>query len=276
IGREIATAAARNLVPVTLELGGKCPALLDAVSIDADTVRTVVGTKLIKNGQMCISVDYVLVPRDQLDAFVDLAQAYLTEEVPGYASSGDCTGIITGRHLGRIVDLIQQARSAGARVEVLGGGQVDRATRQVPLHLVADPDPSLRVMTEEVFGPVLPVVPYDSLDDAIAFINAGERPLGLYVFSKDPARSGRVLQRTTSGGACVNVCATQGALPSMGFGGVGQSGTGRHHGIEGFREFSNPRGVFVRGEGDLIDSFLPPYGATAQAIVDSVLAPPAP
>ena len=123
---------------------------------------------------------------------------------------------------------------------------------------------------------MLPVVPYDSLDDAIAFINAGERPLGLYVFSKDPAHSGRVLQRTTSGGACVNVCATQGALPSMGFGGVGQSGSGRHHGIEGFREFSNPRGVFVRGEGDLIDSFLPPYGATAQAIVDSVLAPPAP
>ena len=276
IGREIATAAARNLVPVTLELGGKCPALLDADSIDADTVRTVVGTKLIKNGQMCISVDYVLVPRDQVNAFVDLAQAYLTDEVPGYASSGDCTGIITERHLDRIVDLVQEARSAGARVEVLGGGEVDRATRQVPLHLVVDPDPSLRVMKEEVFGPVLPVVPYDSLDDAIAFINAGERPLGLYVFSKDPARSGRVLQRTTSGGACVNVCATQGALPSMGFGGVGQSGSGRHHGIEGFREFSNPRGVFVRGEGDLIDSFLPPYGATAQAIVDSVLAPPAP
>ena len=273
IGREIATAAARNLVPVTLELGGKCPALLDADSVDAATVRTVVGTKLIKNGQMCISVDYVLVPRDKVDTFVDLAQAYLTEQVPGYASSGDCTGIITDRHLDRILDLVAEARSAGARVEVLGGGDVDRASRQVPLHLVVDPDTSLRVMTEEVFGPVLPVVPYDSLDDAIAFVNAGERPLGLYVFSHDTTRSDQVLQRTTSGGACVNVCATQGALPSMGFGGVGQSGSGRHHGVEGFREFSNPRGVFVRGDGDLIDSFLPPYGAVAQAVVDSVLAP---
>ncbi|GAC1439832.1 MAG: hypothetical protein NVS3B26_05580 [Mycobacteriales bacterium] len=157
---------------------------------------------------------------------------------------------------------------------MLGGGEVDRTTRRMPLHLVVDPAASLRVMTEEVFGPVLPVVPHDSLDDAIDFVHAGERPLGLYVFSKDETHSDRVLQRTTSGGACVNACASQGALPSMGFGGVGQSGSGRHHGIEGCREFSNPRGVFVRGEGDLIESFLPPYGATAQAIVDSVLVPP--
>ncbi len=270
IGREIARAAAENLVPVTLELGGKCPAVLAADSVDADTVRTVVGTKLIKNGQMCISVDYALVPRDQVEAFVEHATRYVDGELPGYAGSADCTGIITQRHAERIGALLSEARDAGARVVTLGG-EGDPATRRLPLSLVVDPSPDLRLMQEEIFGPVLPVLPYDDLDEAIAGINAGERPLGLYVFSKDEQVAEHVLTRTSSGGACVNTCASQGALPSLGFGGVGHSGYGRHHGIEGFREFSNPRGVVVRGSGDLLDSFLPPYGATAQAIVDSVL-----
>jgi coniferyl-aldehyde dehydrogenase len=269
IGREVALAAANNLVPVTLELGGKCPAVLTADSVDADSVRGVVGTKLIKNGQMCISVDYALVPRDRVDAFVDHATRYLTEELPDYAASGDCTGIITERHLRRVVELVDEARSSGARVVSLGGDG-DPATRRMPLVLVVDPPADLRIMTEEIFGPILPVIPYDDLDAALDAINAGERPLGLYVYANDPAVAEHVLARTTSGGACVNVCAVQGALPSLGFGGVGQSGSGRHHGIEGFREFSNPRGVVVRGTGDLADAFLPPYGPMAQAIVDSV------
>lgn len=275
IGREIARAAAENLVPVTLELGGKCPAILTEDSVDAKSVRTVVGTKLIKNGQMCISVDYVLVPRPQLEAFVDLARGYVDGELPGYASSADCTGIITERHRDRLQDLLEEARAAGARIEDLGG-EPDPSTRQLPLSLVIDPPDGLRLMSEEIFGPLLPVVPYDDLDTAIAGINAGERPLGLYVFAQDPEVAEHVLLRTSSGGACVNACASQGALPSLGFGGVGMSGYGRHHGVEGFREFSNPRGVVVRGENDLIDAFLPPYGATAQAIVDSVLSSPTP
>jgi coniferyl-aldehyde dehydrogenase len=269
IGREVAKAAAENLVPVTLELGGKCPAILTADSVDAESVRGVIGTKLIKNGQMCISVDYALVPRGQLDAFVSHAEHYLRQELPDYASSADCTGIITERHLERILGLVDEARAAGARVVSLGG-EGDRTTRRLPLVLAVDPPKDLRIMREEVFGPILPVIPYDDLDEALAELNAGERPLGLYVYSKDPQVAEDVLRRTTSGGACVNVCAVQGALPSLGFGGIGQSGTGRHHGIEGFREFSNPRGVVVRGTGDLADAFLPPYGPAAQAIVDSV------
>jgi coniferyl-aldehyde dehydrogenase len=270
IGREVAQAAAANLVPVTLELGGKCPAILIEGSVDAGSVRSVIGTKLIKNGQMCISVDYVLVPRPDVGAFVAHAEQYLARELPGYASSADCTGIITERHLERITAMIDETRAAGATVVSLGGAG-DRATRRLPLTLVVDPPEDLRIMREEVFGPILPVVPYDNLDEALARISAGERPLGLYVYSPDAQVAEHVLERTTSGGACVNVCAVQGALPSLGFGGVGQSGSGRHHGIEGFREFSNPRGVVVRGTGDLADAFLPPYGAAAQAIVDSVL-----
>ena len=270
IGREVARAAAENLVPVTLELGGKCPAILADDSVDARSVREVVGTKLIKNGQMCISVDYALVPRSKLDDFVAHAERFLADELPGYASSGDCTGMITERHLERIESMLDEAREAGARVVTLGGDG-DRASRRLPLSLVVDPPTQLRIMQEDIFGPILPVVPYDSLDEALAELNAGERPLGLYVYSKDPALAEDVLRRTTSGGACVNVCASQGALPSLGFGGVGQSGYGRHHGLEGFREFSNPRGVVVRGTGDMIDAFLPPYGPAAQAIVDSVV-----
>jgi coniferyl-aldehyde dehydrogenase len=171
--------------------------------------------------------------------------------------------------LERIVAMVDEARAAGARVVSLGG-ESDPASRRLPLVLVLDPPGGLRIMREEIFGPILPVIPYDDLDEALAGVNAGERPLGLYVFSQDPQVAEHVLRQTTSGGACVNVCAVQGALPSLGFGGVGQSGSGRHHGIEGFREFSNPRGVVVRGTGDLADAFLPPYGPAAQAIVDSV------
>ena len=138
------------------------------------------------------------------------------------------------------------------------------------MSLVIDPAPDLRIMQEEIFGPILPVVPYDDLDAVIAGINAGERPLGLYVFGDDAALTRDVLDRTHSGGACVNTCAVQGALPSLGFGGSGMSGMGRHHGIEGFREFSNQRGVVIRGEGDMIAAFYAPY-TKAAGLVDAVL-----
>jgi len=177
--------------------------------------------------------------------------------------------MITQRHLDRIEAMLDQAGASGARLVSLGG-EGDPATRRLPLVLVIDPPKDLRIMQEEVFGPILPVIPYDDLATALAEINAGERPLALYVYSKDAEIAESVLQQTTSGGACVNICALQGALPSLGFGGIGQSGSGRHHGIEGFREFSNPRGVVVRGTGDLADAFLPPYGPMTQAIVDSV------
>ncbi len=269
IGREVARAAADNLVPVTLELGGKCPAILDTDSIDPESVRSVIGTKLIKNGQMCISVDYALVPRGQVEDFIAHAQSYASDELGDYTSSGDCTGIITQRHLERIEAMVEEARASGARLITLGG-EADRESRRLPLVLVIDPAAGLRIMQEEVFGPILPVIPYDDLGEALAEINAGERPLGLYVYSKNAEVAEGVLRRTTSGGACVNICALQGALPSLGFGGIGQSGSGRHHGIEGFREFSNPRGVVVRGTGDLADAFLPPYGPVAEAIVSTV------
>ncbi|MEA2153575.1 MAG: aldehyde dehydrogenase [Solirubrobacteraceae bacterium] len=273
IGREIAKAAAEQLVPVTLELGGKCPAILTADSVDGESVKQVLATKAIKNGQMCISVDYCLVPRDQLEDFAALAEQYVRESMPGYCQSPSCTGIISTRHLERIQRLLADARERGADVrELEQAGDFDPNARQLPISLVIDPPDDLALMREEVFGPVLPVKAYDELDEALAYVNAGERPLALYVFAKDDAVAADVLRRTTSGGACVNSAAVHGALPSLPFGGIGQSGSGRHHGIEGFREFSNLRGVFVRGDGDMIEAFAPPYGPAAQAVVDAAFA----
>ena len=243
IGREIAKAAAEQLVPVTLELGGKCPAILAADSVDAESVKQVLATKTIKNGQMCISVDYCLVPRAQLEDFAALAADYARESMSGYCESESCTGIISGRHLERIEGLLEDARARGCDVRPLEeAGDHDPATRQLPISLVIDPPDDLALMQEEIFGPILPIKAYDTLDEAIDYVNAGERPLALYVFAKDGAVADEVLRRTTSGGACVNSAAVHGALPSLPFGGIGQSGSGRHHGIEGFREFSNLRG----------------------------------
>ena len=273
VGREIAKAAAEQLVPVTLELGGKCPAILTEDSIDAESVKQVLGTKALKNGQMCISVDYCLVPRGRLEEFAGLAADFVRNSMPGYCQSDSCTGIISSRHLQRIQGMLEDARARGCDVRPLeDAGDADPATRQMPISLVIDPPDDLALMQEEIFGPILPVKAYDELDEAIDHVNAGERPLALYVFAKDQALANDVLRRTTSGGACVNCAAVHGALPSLPFGGIGQSGSGRHHGVEGFREFSNLRGVFVRGEGDLLEAFAPPYGPMAQAVVDAAFA----
>src|SRR3954467_12284412 len=268
IGREIAKAAAEQLVPVTLELGGKCPAIVTDDSIDAETVKQLLGTKAIKSGQMCITVDYCLVPRARLEEFAGLAAAHARDAMPGFCTSESCTGIITTRHRERIEKLLDEARERGADVRPLEDA-ADADTRQLPLALVLDPPDDLALMREEIFGPILPVKPYDELDEAIDRGNPGERPLALYVFAQDQAVADDVLRRTTSGGACVNAAAAHGALPSLPFGGIGQSGSGRHHGIQGFREFSNLRGVFVRGEGDLIEAFAPPYGPEAEAVVEA-------
>jgi coniferyl-aldehyde dehydrogenase len=272
VGREVAKAAAENLVPTTLELGGKTPAILLDDAIEPETVEHIVGIKMIKNGQMCNTVDHVLVPADQVDRFVELAQAWVAGAVPDYSRTEDCPGIISDAHLDRVLGLIEEAKEAGCRVVQLDKeGAVDRATRRVPMHLVVDPPAGIGIAEEEVFGPILPVHSYASLDAAIEKVNEGERPLGLYVFTADDAAGDDVLARTSSGGACINACALQGALPSLGFGGVGQSGTGRHHGIDGFREFTNPRGVFHRGDGDLCALFYPPFDERQQALVDGAL-----
>ena len=274
VGREVMRAAAANLTPVTLELGGKNPTVMTRGSVTAENVKSVIGTKVMKNGQMCVTADHCFVPRAEVERFVELARDYLQQAAPDYSRGAECTGIISLRHLDRLRDMLGEAVASGrGRVVTLETeGPLDRTTRRMPMSLVVDPAPDLRMMTEEIFGPILPLIPYDDLDEVIALINEGERPLGLYVFGDDEALTGRVIDRTSSGGVAVNTCAVQAALPSLGFGGSGTSGMGRHHGIAGFQEFSNPRGVVIRGSGDNIDAFFPPY-AKAAAIVEGALGP---
>ena len=160
VGRQVMQAAAANLTPVTLELGGKCPAILTPGSVTPSNVESVIGTKIIKNGQMCVSVDYALVPREDLDAFVTHAREFMARAAPSYSRSDDCTGIISPRHLKRIEDMLGEASDRQCRIVTLeDGGQVDRVTRRMPISLVLDPPSDLRIMQEEIFGPILPVVP---------------------------------------------------------------------------------------------------------------------
>lgn len=272
VGKLVMAEAAKNLVPVTLELGGKCPVIMATGSVTEENVKNVVTSKLLKSGQVCVSPDYVMCPRMDVPAFTNAAVELFNNSLSGYTTSNDSTGIISERHLKRITKLVDDAESAGVKAIKLGGDSTaDVSKRQLPLTLLIDPPRELEVMQDEIFGPVLPIVPYDDLDAALDTINAGERPLGLYVYSDDMDTANNIVNNTNSGGAAINCSALQAALPSLGFGGSGTSGMGRHHGIEGFREFSNPRGVFTRpaGNQDMIGALLPPYAALGDHVAEA-------
>jgi coniferyl-aldehyde dehydrogenase len=236
-------------------------------SVTNEKGETLLGVKLLKHGQMCISVDYVLVPEGDIDTFIAIAEAFFKEKLANYAQSLDNTGIISERHVSRLLAMIDEAEKAGVKSVKLGGNAAaQNVKRQLPVTLLVNPHKDLAVMKEEIFGPILPIIPYTNLEEAIDEINNGERPLGLYVFSDDLEAADKIIDNTNSGGAAINCAAMQGALPSLGFGGSGNSGMGRHHGIEGFREFSNPRGVFTRStkKDDLMAAFMPPYAMGEQ------------
>ncbi len=267
VGKQIMAAAAKNLTPVTLELGGKCPAVFLSGSVTADAVSTVIGVKSIKNGQMCVTVDHCFVPRAHVEDFAGMAAQFMAATMPSYSRSMACTGIVTSAHLERVAGMLAEAEARGARIVTLEtDGTVDRQTRQMPLTLVIDPPSDLQMMQEEIFGPIIPVIPYDQLDEVIERINSSERPLGVYVMGEDVQAIDRVLSETVSGGAAVNAAAIQAGLKDLGFGGVGKSGMGRHHGEDGFREFSNQRGVVVRGEGPHFDAFVSPTKNAAELV----------
>ena len=276
VAKHVMRAAAENLVPVTLELGGKNPTIVAEDAVDQRSVASIIGAKRFKAGQVCVAPDHVFVPRAQLGRFLDLAKEQCASATPGFVQSDDNTGIISQRHMARLTGMVEQARAAGCEIIDLdaASGGVPSERRQMPLILVIDPPAHLDVMTQEVFGPVLPVVTYDKLDAVLASINAGERPLAVYLYTYDKLLTEDILRRTTSGGACVNAALFHASIVSLPFGGSGNSGMGRHHGVEGFREFSNPRGVLMRSDGpDGLEAFNPPY-RVLEAIAASVMTEP--
>ena len=270
VARKVLAAAAENLVPVTLELGGKCPTLIAPDRVNEDSLAEVLSIKAVKSGQVCINTDYLLVPRAELERTVTTLQSLWARMFPSFVASESATGIIDRRHFTRLQGYLTEAQARGVRVVQLGHEAADLERRVLPLSLVVDPPDDLALMQEEIFGPILPIKPYDSLEQAIAYINAHERPLALYVFTDDEATADRVLSQTTSGGACVNAIATHASLPALPFGGIGHSGMGCHHGYEGFQTFSHARSIFRRGAVNPWELMRPPWGEALEAVAKAV------
>jgi acyl-CoA reductase-like NAD-dependent aldehyde dehydrogenase len=263
--------AADNLTPVTLELGGKSPAILGPdYPLEKAAERIMVG-KLLNAGQTCIAPDYVLVPAGREQAFLDAARAVVAKCWPDPAGSLDYTAIVNDRHFQRLQGYVDDARERGAKIEPLSTSQANAGTRKLPPLALLGVSEDMRVMQDEIFGPLLPVLPYADLDAAIAYVNSHPRPLALYHFENDGARRDRVLEETVAGGVTVNDTILHIAQENLPFGGVGPSGMGHYHGIEGFKTFTKQKAVFYQSRLNGMSLFNPPYGALFERLTKFLL-----
>jgi len=259
-GREVMRAAAENLTPVTLELGGKSPAIIGADFPLGKAARSIAFGKWLNAGQTCVAPDYVLVPAARAAAF---AQLLIEEARRGYPSiaNDDYTSVITERHQARLNAAIEEAAAAGA-VIIRHGGEHAGTRKIAPTVVLGAPAGGL-LLREEIFGPVLPVVPYEHLDDALAFVNARDRPLALYCFTNDKRVRAKVLDGATSGGVTLNGTLLHAGHDGLPFGGIGASGMGAYHGRDGFRRFSHARAVHAIGAINALERLGPPWGGLA-------------
>jgi coniferyl-aldehyde dehydrogenase len=271
VGRQVAAAAAANLTPITLELGGKSPAIFDPSCNLAQASARVAAGKLFNAGQTCVAPDYLLVPRGQADAAAAALTVAMTRLYPKLAANPDYTAIISERHRARLADLAVEARDAGARVvEINPANESFAGSRKLAPTLVISAPPTSRLMREEIFGPLLPIVEYDRVEDAIAFVNRGDRPLALYWFGRDAARRARVLSETIAGGVTVNDCLLHFVQEGQPCGGVGASGVGAYHGEWGFRTFSKLKPVFHQSNLSGFPLLRPPYGKVTDWILGAL------
>ena len=260
VGRQVALAAAANLTPVTLELGGKSPAILHT---DCDLQRAAGSLalgKLFNAGQTCIAPDYAAVPRARLDEFVAAMKERVARMYPDYASNPNTTSIVSDRHLARLQALLEDARDKGATVVPLVPPAGAGTSRRMPPALVLNVRDDMRIMQEEIFGPLLPVLAYDDVATVLDHVNRNERPLALYWFGNDAQARDRVLRQTISGGVTINDCMWHFGQEELPFGGVGASGIGAYHGEAGFRTFSKDKPVFHQSRLSALPLLYPPYG----------------
>ena len=269
VGREVAQAAAKNLTPVTLELGGKSPAIIDSSCDMEGVIDRIAWGKLINAGQTCIAPDYMLVPRAEVDRFVRVLRNSMTRLYPTFLTNPDYSAIISPRHLQRLRELVEDARAHGAAVVELEPDKEATSTagRQLAPTLLLNVSDAMRVMSEEIFGPILPIVPYDSLDEALAYVNRRERPLALYWFGRDNAVRDRVLAETIAGGVSINDTLLHIAQEKLPFGGVGASGQGHYHGEFGFRQFSKEKPVFIQSRFSGGGIIRPPYKPSIERVL---------
>ena len=272
IGRRVMQAAAENLTPVTLELGGKSPAIIANDYPLEQAVQSILSGKLLNAGQTCIAPDYVFVPRARQQDFVAKAQQHTAKLYPTLAANPDYTSIVSDRHFQRLQRLTDEARQAGVQVVELNPTNESLGNqRKIAPTLLLDPGDELAVMREEIFGPLLPVKAYDDISETIDYVNRHARPLALYVFSNDAAVVDRILTRTVSGGVTVNDTLYHVAAEDLPFGGVGASGIGAYHGWEGFATFSHAKGTFYQSTRNLGGLLRPPYGARMDKLLKFML-----
>ncbi|WP_411032801.1 coniferyl aldehyde dehydrogenase [Shinella sp. BYT-45] len=275
VGRKVMKAASDNLVPVTLELGGKSPVIVERGHVDDRTMGSIVFGKLSNAGQTCVAPDYALVHEDDLEAFVKLYDAAVARAYPDGPDSPDYTSIVNDRHYDRLKGLIEDARARGARVVEAGIRPETAAARPRTLAptLVVGAGDEAAIMQEEIFGPLLPVRTYRTIDEAIGHVNARPRPLALYYFGGEGADRAKLLRLTTSGNAGINNTMIHVAQDDLPFGGIGPSGMGAYHGIEGFRAMSHAKGVFVQGRWNLPGLLRAPFGRLVDFALRVTLGP---
>lgn len=265
-------AAARTLTPLTLELGGKSPTVIaEDFSIEVAAKR-IIYAKLLNAGQTCVAPDYVFIPRRKMSEFVSAAETVASNLYPS-AQSKDYTSIIDQGAFDRLQRLLIEAQTNGSEVvNLLGKDPIDETQRKIPPHLILDPADESLLMRDEIFGPILPVIPYDDVNDTINHINSKDRPLALYLYSKNRSLQKRFTYETMSGGICINDSLMHVAQQDTPFGGIGSSGMGQYHGHEGFLEFSKMRPIFKQGLISSGSEFLSaPYGKQYEFMMSALL-----
>jgi coniferyl-aldehyde dehydrogenase len=273
VGRAVMRTASEHLVPITLELGGKSPVIVDRGHSMSHAAMSIAWGKLANSGQTCIAPDYVMVHEDAVEPFVAAFDRAVRKLYPDGPSGDGYTSIISERHYARLRALLDDARSKGATLREVGANTSD-ASRRVhnlaPTIVISATD-DMRIMQEEIFGPVLPVIAYRNIGEAIAYVNAHSRPLALYFFGGDGPNRRKVLSLTTSGDVTINNTLLHYAQEDLPFGGVGPSGFGAYHGVEGFKTLSHAKGVFQQGKWNLSGLLRPPYGRVTNVILKTML-----
>jgi coniferyl-aldehyde dehydrogenase len=272
VGRLVMRAAAENLTPVTLELGGKSPTIVhESYPVESAAEAIALG-KWLNAGQTCIAPDYVLVPEHRRDALVDAIEGVTRRAYPRLRDNPDFTSIINARHKARLEGYLTDARAKGATVRTINAsGDSLEGTNKLAPTLLTNVSDDMLVMQDEIFGPILPILTYRSVDEAIRYVNDHPRPLALYYFDHDARRAREVLERTTSGGAAINACALHFCQDDLPFGGIGPSGMGAYHGREGFETFSHKKSVFHQARVNGARLLAPPYGTTLETALKLLL-----
>jgi coniferyl-aldehyde dehydrogenase len=263
VGRHVMRAAAANLTPVTLELGGKSPVVIGRSADLAKTAKRVMAGKLMNAGQVCIAPDYVLMPDEVVEPFIAAASAATAKLYKSLRDNVDYTSIINQRHYDRLKGLLEDAREKGARIVEINPANEDfsqQEFRRMPPTLIIDATDDMKVMQEEIFGPIMPIRRYTKFDETIETINAAPRPLALYYFGHDKQESEALLERTHAGGVTLNDTFWHVVMSDLPFGGVGPSGMGAYHGHRGFKEFSHEKAIYKQTLSEQISVFMPPYG----------------